>query len=385
MTGFFLREVRVRGKGMPDATVQFGTGLSLITGPSDTGKSFIADAINHVFGASSALRELTEQASYDRILVEIQVYETGQIFTLAPGWRGGAIELFEAEASECEGTVQPSRILKETHDQSTDSVSGFLLSISGLANRQLRKNESGAKDSLSFRNLPRYTLVEEDRIITKLSPALSGQVTDKTKELSLFRLLLTGLDDTSVIAGPDAKTRTGLSAGRQEVIDSLVADANQRIAATGKTEDALRLELEAVESDLDSHTSFIRRASAEIAEKQERRKALWDLREKLAARAEQVSALLERLTLLDAHYDADIARLQSTQESGRILVQVPEGPCPLSGADPVHHQHAGLLNSDDVDSPVNACEAEEQKVKLLKQELKVTLDQLDEENSQLFD
>lgn len=345
-SGFSIDEVRARGNNMPDAVATLGRGLSLITGPSDTGKSFIADAMNHVFGASGSLRDVPERGTYDRIQVQICAYETGTVYTLDRAWAGGAVLLYSSAASDIE-EFSPNRTLKDTHDGTSDSVSGFLLGLSGLQGKQLRKNASGAKDSLSFRNLVNYVLVQEERIITKSSPFVSGQNTDVTKEESLFRCLLTGNDDSAVNTLPDAKVRKGLDAGRKEVLETLIAQAQQRIAAAGKQDDLIK-EIAVVEEAVSNQTAFIQNLSIELDQQQTLLKGLWATRQKKQARQEQIFALTDRFNLLEEHYDADIARLQSTQESGRLLVQLTEGPCPLCGADPANHRHEGLLKSDDV-------------------------------------
>ncbi|MGV3615127.1 MAG: hypothetical protein ACO1SV_07310 [Fimbriimonas sp.] len=382
--GFSVSEVRAKGPGMADAFVRFGRGLSLLTGPSDTGKSFVAEAINHVFGASSELRDLVpEKGRYDRLLVEISVYETAKIYTLARAWAGGDIALYESPASTVDDRMDGSRTLRSVHDSTPDSVSGFLLGLCGLNEKQLRTNATGTKVQLSFRDLPMYTLIQEGRIMEVSSPILTGQYTTPTKELSLFKLLLTGTDDSAVVTAVDRKTRKGLDSGRREVLDSLIQEVRTRIEIVGRTENDLRSELSEVERSLANQTVVIQGAGAEVAEQEERRKSLWGARTQTAARAEQVRELLERFALLDKLYDADIARLESTQESGRLLVQFSEGPCPLCGAEPADHRHDGWLRSDDVERLTVACEAERRKLVLLKSELEVTLAKLRDEDEAL--
>jgi hypothetical protein len=300
-------------------------------------------------------------------------------FTLERGWDGGGVYLYESTAAEAELVGNTGRLLKDTHDGTSNSVSGFLLAICGLEGKFLRRNESGAKDSLSFRNLPNYVLVQEERIITTVSPILSGIPTDRTKEHSLFKLLLTGADDSAIHETPDPKTRRGLDSGRREVIDSLVQGVRDRISANGRTEEELGSELQAIEDAFDSQTEYIRDASSTIESHFSRRRELWPQRQELEAGEEHSKELIMRFSLLDRHYDADLARLQSTQESGRLLVQISEGPCPLCGADPIDHQHEGLLKSEDVEALTEACEAEQRKIDLLKAELRLTIRALEEE------
>ncbi|HLO98862.1 MAG TPA: hypothetical protein VK171_09740 [Fimbriimonas sp.] len=370
-----------RGQGMPDASVRFNRCLSLLTGPSDTGKSFVGDAINHVFGASGPLRHLTpEQASYDRLFVEILSYESGEVYTLERAWAGGGILLHRSITSKINEYTN-STILKDSHDGTTDSVSGFLLHLCGLEGKFLRKNESGAKDSLSFRNLPMYILVEEDRIITKQSPILTGNPQSATKELNLFKCIITGVDDSAIVPGLDAKVRKGLSAGRKEVLDSLIADVQLRISSQDSSEEQVRGELQVVQDAIDQQTSFLHGATAQLDELEIARKSIWDARQVVRARLEHVHELVERFSLLDSHYAADISRLESTQESGTLLAELPEGACPLCGADPKDHRHEGLMRVEDVKALTDACRAEAQKLQQLKSELSLTILNLQNEGN----
>ncbi len=381
-SGFSIDEVRIKGPNMPDAVVNLARGLSLVTGPSDSGKSFIADAINHVFGAQGPLRDVPERETYDRVQVQICAYESGNRFTLERAWNGGGVLLYSVPAVEIEEATT-SRFLKENHDLTDDSVSGFLLGLSSLRGKHLRTNATGSKDALSFRNLPTYILVQEERIITKESPVFTGQDTRATKEESLFRCLLTGVDDSAVNTLPEKKVRKGLDAGRNEVLDSLIAAVQERIAASRQTQEELLREVETVEEAITNQASFIQGITGELDQEQDRLKALWSTRQKGEARQEQISTLAERFGLLMTHYDADIARLESTQESGRLLVQLEEGPCPLCGADPQNHKHDGLLKSDDVQQLTEACGAEQSKIEKLKAELGATLQRLAEESEEL--
>jgi len=58
--GFQLNYLTLTGPAVDDATVTFGSGLNVISGPSDTGKTFIAECIDYAFGSS------TKRAKYPR-------------------------------------------------------------------------------------------------------------------------------------------------------------------------------------------------------------------------------------------------------------------------------------------------------------------------------
>lgn len=76
-----------------------------------------------------------------------------------------------------------------------------MLGLSELTGKKVRKNKQGATREVSFRDLVRLIVVDEETIISKTSPILSGQYTTGTAESAVFRLPLTGIDDSSLISG----------------------------------------------------------------------------------------------------------------------------------------------------------------------------------------
>ena len=49
----------------------FTSGLNILWGSSDTGKTFLVQAIDFMLGASAKLRDIPERVGYDRILLGI--------------------------------------------------------------------------------------------------------------------------------------------------------------------------------------------------------------------------------------------------------------------------------------------------------------------------
>src|SRR5688572_27537690 len=62
-----LRKLAITDGVLPDATVNFETGFNLIVGASDTGKTFIFDAIDFMLGARDPLRRIPEAAGYESV------------------------------------------------------------------------------------------------------------------------------------------------------------------------------------------------------------------------------------------------------------------------------------------------------------------------------
>ena len=83
-----------RGPAKAPAMIEFGTGLNLIYGPSNTGKSSILDAIDFMFGRTRKLKELPEHDGYDEIFLGLNFSEDGA-YTLVRSLLGGNFTCFE--------------------------------------------------------------------------------------------------------------------------------------------------------------------------------------------------------------------------------------------------------------------------------------------------
>jgi len=70
----------------------------------------------------------------------------------------------------------------------------------GLNGKRVRKNAQNELQNLSFRNLAHLVLIDEESIIKKGSPIHTGESTQRTVQISIFKLLLTGHDDSALIA-----------------------------------------------------------------------------------------------------------------------------------------------------------------------------------------
>jgi hypothetical protein len=112
-------------------------------------------------------------------------------------------------------------------------VSRFLLGLTGLDGKRVRKNIHGGTDSFNFRDLVKLVVIDEEEVIGERSPYLSGQTVSKTKEQSVFRLLLTGVDDSSITAIEDLKISKARKEAKTEVIQKLLDESSKELDEMG--------------------------------------------------------------------------------------------------------------------------------------------------------
>lgn len=380
-----IRHLCFTGPVKEDALVQLEPGLNLIYGASNTGKSSIVDAIDFMMGRENrGLKELPEHDGYDLLILGIEFADDTQI-TLFRGISGGDFECYEGLHLSKPESVEPE-ILKATKPtKKIRSVSGVLLEKICLANKKLKKNASNETEKLSIRTLLPLFLITETEIQKEGSPFISGQFTKKTVEKSRLRLLLTGVDDSSLITNKELEKKELSRTVRLEVLDERIAEQEKIIEGgsdAGNSLEDLLFQKERLEKALsDEKASVVQTESVYLDVANARNTA----REKILASNERVSEITEmlaRFSLLYQHYQVDILRLNSIAEAGSLLAAMPDDDCPLCGA----KQEAQNLDHDcdgNISEVVEAASIEVKKILRLRDDLKITVNQLESESSNL--
>jgi hypothetical protein len=365
--GFVLRGLSLIGHQKTPAVVTFRRGLNVIAGPSETGKSFIVQCIDYALGGGQTPQKISEVNGYSSILLELENNSDQRVYSLERSLQGGNVI--------CKTYGQPDRILAEEHQAGKeDTVSQFLLNLSGLGTKKVRTNERGKTRPLSFRDIARLVIIDEETVIKRLSPVLSGQVIHKTVESGVFRLLLTGTDDSSIIAMEDPKVTKGRLAGKVELLEGLLESTRMRLAELGEI-GSLSYERERlIQTQASFEIALAERnaALATVAPLQEKRSETWRSLRVVESKLAVISELQARFDLLQEQYKSDLRRLETIAEAGVRLDQLREERCPLCGAlaeDHGHNHRERLLEPADV---AHACKAEAAKTYKLLWDLQST-------------
>jgi AAA domain len=138
--GFCLRHLIFLGPQREPASVQFGPGLNIVYGASDTGKSFVVEAIDFMLGGKPPLRDIPERIGYDRVLLGIETF-AGEAYTIFRSSDGGRFRLYPGLHVGMPAEDLEARDLTEQHsDRGADNLSTFLLEKSDISGKRVRKN-----------------------------------------------------------------------------------------------------------------------------------------------------------------------------------------------------------------------------------------------------
>lgn len=365
MTTSYLQLRRIAYTGpAKQAEHSFRSGVNVICGASDTGKSFLAESIDFMLGGSD-LRDIPERTPYGEIQLDLEVdnSEEWRFFRSTAGGHFRARNLTEDPGQET--------VLKRQHGHAkTDNLSGFLLDKIGLSGKRiLRSMRNETTQSLSFRNLARLIIVQEGEIQQTGSPFWGGQYTLKTAELAAIKLLLTGVDDSNIVSTEHVtQDRTK----QVELLDELLADIESELSDVGEDKDELEDQLDHLNSSIEAKKESLDAAQGELDTLLAQRRAIMKLRTATQGRIDEISDLLKRFDLLLKHYDVDRERLTAIQESGSMFAHVEAVPCPLCGAPPDTQKHEEACHGD-VEAVVEAATAEIEKIERLRTELRGTI------------
>jgi len=370
--GLRLRHIAFHGPDRERATLKFGPGLNVLYGASETGKSFIVEAIDFMLGGKPPLRDLPERVGYDRVLLGMETTE-GEEFTIRRSVDGGSFRLYSGLHIDPPGEDVESRELSEKHtDKSADNLSRFLLQRCALDEQRVKINKHGVTNSLSFRNVARLLIVTETEITKQRSPLSDGNPTTDTPNFSTFKLMLTGVDDSALVVSKPKTAEDQSRNAQLELLDQLLGEYYERLKELTNNPGDLEDQLERVDTSLSQHTAHLATTEGDFRRLADQRR---DLRKKLEEgrdRRSEITGLLERFDLLERHYNSDVERLRGIEEGGSLFEVLGQAPCPLCGAEPGHQRRDADCDGN-IMAVVEAARAETAKIELLRSELGETV------------
>ena len=203
-----------------------------------------------------------------------------------------------------------------------------------------------------------------------------------TGEYAAFKLLLTGTDDSALVAAREVSGRRDQDTGKIELLDQMIADLHTELDEEGAEEEELNDQLARLDESIRAQNEALGAVQKALGAVLERRGvAAGELRNR-TGRIAEIDELVERFRLLDSHYQTDLNRLAAIHESGSLFVHLEQQPCPLCGALP-GDQHLASECEGNTEAVVQAADAEMVKINRLRHELIDTITSLTTERREL--
>ena len=379
MSGFKLNKLVVTGGSQEPAAIDFKPGLNVISGGSDTGKTWLFQCLSFMLGGTESPAEIKEAKPYNFAWLEVEDYD-GVSYTLCRSLSGGDARLFSKPYDGIELGDEP-RILKHKtpSKESPQTIAMFFQELCGFPEAKIVTNKDNKKEGLSFRTLRALFLAQEEEIIQKHSPVMVDAFSRGNKAWSILKFVLTGQDDSEVKTAPDKKLIKAGKDGQILVLDSLIDTVQAQLE---KLPDVQLDELD--ESTRLTDLSLIR-ALAQLNGYDETRRVLISSITEKEAKVLNMNELQDRFGILRTHYQSDINRLSFIAEGALLFDELQFVECPYCQTPLSNHDLKRACEENEV--PVGlvqlACQREKEKAIRQLEELQAALKTVAEERSGL--
>jgi hypothetical protein len=368
-----IDQLMFTGPERPSVSVQFKSGVNIIWGASNTGKSFVRKSIDYLLGGELPTLP-PEGKGMDNYLLWLTL-PGGQKVTLRSSALGGDIYKAEGHLQGVDEDSPGYEVLSRKH-VSSPNVSRFLLSSVGYREAQLLKNERAEKAPFSLRVVMRYLLIDETRMIDEKSLLLAHNTTVTSEDKGLLKFLLTGVDGSSIAQMRSGDQLKAAKEGQIELLSQMAEQLRKVIDDTVETSSVV-VDLEAAEREKADLLDVVgERQNSLDALVLEERALSYDI-QSYQARIAELKALKVRFDELARVYSSDIDRLEGLEEGGFLLQRFATINCPLCGASPDHQKHDHGLGG--IEEQRHAVELEMDKIRAEARDLAAALADADAE------
>ncbi|OUM23837.1 hypothetical protein B8W72_28475 [Pseudomonas putida] len=329
-----LRQIVLRGQGVTDASIKFLPGGNIVAGESDTGKSYLLRCLDYIFGADEMKKRIPAAESYSTLYVQFQ-NKAGDVLTLERHLSGGDLASHTCAVEDIQESGKPLKP-KRTGKSKARDVTEVLFQFAGLSEAVLRKNDRGEVQRLTIRQYLPVFLVDEIAIIDERSPVLGKGGFDETPRKRMFAHMLTGKDDTGVIAAEKSEIAQAKLTAQLGLITGLLEPVEHRIQQSPRADEDSIEKVDFAIAELSASNFEITGERAKLqAERTEETRKLNRAESQVVAADE----LLARYHLLEDRYDSDLQRLDFVTEGAHFFNGLQEVACPLC-EQPMTSDHA---------------------------------------------
>ncbi|MBF7097805.1 AAA family ATPase [Alkalibacter mobilis] len=318
MKRMMLTKLVLSGTGKNDAILSFEKGLNVVTGDSDTGKTYAFQCLNYILGGERLPKKITEAQGYGVLSLEFIVDDEPYKIERMIG--SSKVEIYYNE----EKNVMPTK-----HDATNpNNLSRYLLQLlqEHEENALLKKNNKNDTRTLSFRDIVHLVTVDETDIISENSAFSSDQYTEKTVRKSVFKYVITGNDDSELEEVVDVSEenirRTGvvqfLQKKRKSLLDKIDAIEGNKNFKLYTESESIHLMINKINNLRDE----IAKMNVELTDNQV---SIHGFEKKCFS--DEVK--MEEFQKLNQHYVAELKKNQMILTYSDFLIQLPHLDCPV--------------------------------------------------------
>jgi len=142
-----IHSIQFTGESAKTVSVDFKTRVKIINGASNTGKSFLVDSIDYMFGKES-IDKIEQSKPYSEISLQLSV--NSQPYTLFRGFPSKELELYDGHIKNKKSDLHLFNYKVGTLKKGEVNLNEFFLPRWQQSNIKLAKNLFGEKASLTI-------------------------------------------------------------------------------------------------------------------------------------------------------------------------------------------------------------------------------------------
>lgn len=327
LSNFILNRLLLSGNKVKDSNLTFKKGVNLITGGSDSGKTFAYELINFAFGAGGVPNEIKESKGYNIVYLEINIDNI--VHTIRRTFdKPNIIKICISEIEAInEETVYEDF---QTDGKAKKSISSFFMKKLGYDDKLYLRKLKIKKDlmQLTIRSYLKSFMISEEKITAKSKSIIETELTYPsetfTREKFQYFLTKTGnkqkikINKNSSIKAINKLEilQELLSENKNKLKDSKLELDNSEIKVLdGLSLDELSKTMEKIDDDILSKKDEIFKNSNEIRNITEKKR--------------KIEQTINRFNTLAKQYKVEMDRLDFIYEGESYLEQITKAICPL--------------------------------------------------------
>lgn len=337
MSSFHITQIIATGKNVSASSLKFTEGLNIICGPSNTGKSYVRQCIDFMFGGGTKPFD-EETTGFDTVTMLIETKDEKNI-TLR--------RQLGKNITEVSSNVPGIESGKYGGGQSKLKLSGLWLSLIGINEEvSIVSNQYFQSHILTWRTFLYSFLISEDDVFQKPSIITKAGYYEKTASLSALLYLMSGKDFSQFATHDTPEVQKARKKAKSDYINEKLSEFTERY---GKLADSMAsLEGVDIEAQMQELIDRIAIAEESIAVAAKRSRKLLEETYTVSGQLEESDYLQDRYKSLETQYLSDLKRLRfildGEMQSGD---QGPNPRCPFCDSDLPEHEHITYLEASE--------------------------------------
>lgn len=362
MRQFHISKLVVSGDGKDDAIIDFASGLTVISGPSNSGKSCILNCIDYCFGGGD--RPLDESFGYERVRLELSSQE--EKVSISRCFGSNQADVMSTVSYVESGTYFAGR----GKSKRLQSLSSVWLSLIGIEEEPaVIKNKHFKTNTMSWRMLSPLFFLDEEKVDTKASALLPRESTAKTSLLSSLIYLIEGKALSGFDVNDSAEIKEAKVQAVKDYAHMSLTKIRERITQINSELD-LWGDMDLV-VEIDKLLDQIKSTEKELVNATNQSQELYAQTDELKQEQVNKEVLLSRYYALKTQLEADLRRLSFINQAEDISSSIKQPQtCPFCDA---------LLKERDAEKHEESLRAEFKKTFQQHQGLLETIDSLKQE------